>query len=48
MALSVLTMPQSEAVKFVTQKSKIDSEVLYPRLKKRVVRLGYSEDDLRG
>lgn len=46
--MAVLTVAQSEAVKFVIRKSKIDSEVLYPHLKKRVIHLGYSEDDLRG
>lgn len=46
MALSVLTPTQMKAVEYVTQRSRKESEALHRKLKARVVKLGYSEDDL--
>ncbi len=46
MALGVLNDTQMAAVAFVIEKSKKASERLYPSLKDRVTRLGYTEKDL--
>ncbi len=46
MALSVLTETQLQAVQYVMDRSKFDSESVYSELLSRVVSLGYSKRDL--
>lgn len=45
--MTFLTPAQRKAVDYVTEKSRRDSEAVYPKLVQRVVDLGYSENDLK-
>lgn len=46
-ALDGLTEAQKEAIKYVVKKSKAKSKAQYPALKKRTIRYGWKEDDLK-
>ncbi len=45
--MTFLTSAQKSAVDYVMEKSKRDSEAVYPKLVERVIGLGYSESDLK-
>lgn len=47
MTLSVLSETQMAAVKYVMEKSKVESERVHSDLKHKVVSLGYTENDLK-
>ena len=46
MVLTVLTDTQMSAMEYVLRMSKEASELVYPQLLKKIVRLGYTETDL--